>query len=67
MILTNFPVFNVLNLIYFTSILPKLVLVSIFGKCEEVLVDKACRNINVIPVVTSWIFTRIKDQRQIKD
>jgi hypothetical protein len=45
----NLPGFNVLNFIYFASILPKLGLVNIFGKFEEVLVDKASRNINVIP------------------
>jgi hypothetical protein len=59
MILTNSPVVNVVNLIYFASGLPKLDLVNIFGKIEEVLVDKASRNINIIPVVASWVFARI--------
>jgi hypothetical protein len=45
--------FNVWNLIYFANILPKLHLVNIFGKFEEMLVDKASRNIDVIPVVAS--------------
>jgi hypothetical protein len=43
MILTNSPTFKVLNLIYFTSILPQLVvdLVNIFGKCAYMVLESS--------------------------